>query len=340
MKTSDFDYILPPEMIAQTPAEPRDHSRLMVLNCADSSIEHRHFYDVENYLKSGDVLVFNDSRVIAARILGRKATGGHAEILLLRRLAAGEWEALVQGKHLGPGSQIIVAGETENHSVEILEDCGDGVKKVRLSNEGALLKIGKIPLPPYIRTPVADPERYQTVYNREPGSAAAPTAGLHFTPALLERLRKKGVETRFVTLHIGLDTFRPVKEDDPTQHIIHTEYAVLTAEVAAALNAAKREGRRIISVGTTSVRVLEHAASLSDGELKPFAGKANIFILPGFKFKVVDAMITNFHLPKSTLIMMVSAFAGKENILKAYEEAKKCGYRFYSFGDAMLIVRS
>ncbi len=339
MKTSDFDYTLPPELIAQTPLEPRDRSRLMVVKRAAGPTEHRHFGDIGDYLREGDVLVFNDSRVIAARLNGKKPSGGRAEVLLLRRLEKGLWEALVGGKGLGTGSVIEMTGGTDGLWVKMVDAGRDGVRKVQLSDEAKLLALGKVPLPPYIHAHLADPERYQTVYSRQPGSAAAPTAGLHFTPTLLDSLARRGVELVFVTLHIGLDTFRPVKESDPAQHVIHTEYAVVSEDVAARLSAARREGRRIIAVGTTSVRVVEHVAASSDpARLGAFEGWVDLFILPGHRFRMVDAMITNFHLPRSTLIMLVSAFAGKDLLLRAYHEAMASGYRFYSFGDAMLVL--
>jgi len=344
VKTSDFDYSLPPELIAQTPVEPRDRSRLMVLNRGDGSIEHRRFSQIVDYLRDGDVLVFNDSRVIPARLEGRKIdSGGRVEILLLRRLGANVWEALVKrGKRLRLGANIeIVDNSTaDNRSgvlAEVIELRQNGVKVLRFSDETLLLELGKIPLPPYIHTPLSHPERYQTVYARITGSAAAPTAGLHFTPELLGKIERKGVHCLFVTLHIGLDTFSPVRVDDPLEHPIHREYGALSQTVAGQLSQAKKEGRRVICVGTTTVRILEQVAQLGLN-LQPFEGWMDLFILPGYQFRMVDALITNFHLPRSTLMMLVTAFAGKELINQAYQEAIAQRYRFYSFGDATLIL--
>ena len=344
MKTSDFDYSLPSELIAQTPVEPRDRSRLMVLNRGDGSIEHRRFSQIVDYLREGDVLVFNDSRVIPARLEARKIDSrGRVEILLLRRLEANVWEALVKpGKRLRPGTSVeIVDNSTaDNRSgvlAEVIELRQNGIKVLRFSDETLLLELGKIPLPPYIHTPLSHPERYQTVYARITGSAAAPTAGLHFTPELLGKIEQKGVHCLFVTLHIGLDTFSPVREDNPREHPIHREYGALSQTVADQLSQAKKEGRRVICVGTTTVRILEQVAQLSLN-LQPFEGWVNLFILPGYRFRMVDALITNFHLPRSTLMMLVTAFAGKELINQAYQEAIAQRYRFYSFGDATLIL--
>jgi S-adenosylmethionine:tRNA ribosyltransferase-isomerase len=360
MRTNDFDYRLPPELIAQTPVEPRDSSRLLVLHRATHRIEHRRFHQLTEYLGAGDVLVLNQSRVIPARLRGRRAgTGGKVELLLLRREGPGVWQALAQpARRLGPGARIVLdpprglapgfpqdraAGALE---VEVVASHPGGVKTVRLTSEEPLGEhlgqLGEMPLPPYIHHRLEDPERYQTVYAREEGSAAAPTAGLHFTGELLERLKGVGVEPAFVTLHVGLDTFRPVLVEDPTEHPIHTEYYELGAEAADILNRARQEGRRIIAVGTTSVRVLEQVAQdmAQEGraKLEPNCGQAGLFILPGHRFRMVDAMITNFHLPRSSLLMLVSAFAGRERILNAYQEAIRERYRFYSFGDAMLIA--
>ncbi len=354
MLTSDFEYDLPQDLIAQAPIEPRDHSRLMTIDRKTSLIEHREFSDLPGLLKAGDVMVFNDSRVIPARLIGHKETGtAKAEVLLLRRIESGLWEALVKpGKRLKPGAVIRVANASSGTGVpacgaqkatevpltiEIVADKAAGVKTVRLSDESLLPSLGIVPLPPYIHAPLADPDRYQTVYSRINGSVAAPTAGLHFTPELLQKLEAKGIDTAFVTLHIGLDTFRPVPEEDAETHVIHKEYAEVPAETAERLNRAMSEGRRIVAVGTTSVRVLEGVAARGL-PLKPFAGEIGLFILPGFRFQVVDAMITNFHLPRSTLLMLVSAFAGRELILRAYQEAISRRYRFYSFGDAMVIA--
>ncbi|MBA7475269.1 S-adenosylmethionine:tRNA ribosyltransferase-isomerase [subsurface metagenome] len=344
MKTSDFDYSLPPELIAQTPIEPRDRSRLMVLNRGDGSIEHRRFSQIVDYLRDGDVLVFNDSRVIPARLEGRKIdSGGRVEILLLRRLSANVWEALVKrSKRLRPGTkfEITNGSAADNPSgvlAEVTELKQNGINVLRFSDEKQLLELGEIPLPPYIHTPLSHPERYQTVYARITGSAAAPTAGLHFTPELLSKIEQKGVHCLFVTLHIGLDTFSPVRVDDPLEHPIHREYGELSQTVADQLSQAKKEGRRVICVGTTTVRILEQVAQLGLN-LQPFEGWMDLFILPGYQFRMVDALITNFHLPRSTLMMLVTAFAGKELINQAYQEAIAQRYRFYSFGDATLIL--
>ncbi|MFQ5997432.1 MAG: tRNA preQ1(34) S-adenosylmethionine ribosyltransferase-isomerase QueA [Dehalococcoidales bacterium] len=345
MKTSDFDYFLPPELIAQTPVEPRDQSRLMVLNRGDDSIAHHKFFQIVDYLRDGDVLVFNDSRVIPARLYGRRVdSGGRVEILLLRRLEVNIWEALVKrGKRLRPGTSIEITDEaTTNRSqvwAEVIRQGESDTKVLKFSNETQLMELGKVPLPPYIHTPLAHPERYQTVYARVAGSVAAPTAGLHFTPELLGRLEEKGVHLLFVSLHIGLDTFSPVREDAPSKHPIHNEYGVLSQAAANQLSQAKREGRRIIGVGTTTVRILEQMAQLDDPlQLQSFEGWISLFILPGYQFQMVDALLTNFHLPRSTLLMLVTAFSGKELINRAYQEAIASGYRFYSFGDAMLVL--
>jgi S-adenosylmethionine:tRNA ribosyltransferase-isomerase len=343
MKTSDFDYHLPQELIAQTPVEPRDSSRLLVLNRENGTIEHRCFKDVTRFLKSGDVLVMNNSRVIPARLFGKKAgTEAAVEILLLRHSGASDcWEALVKpGKKLPVGTRIYMeAPHGERVTAEIKAILDEGVREVSFSNEALLPALGNIPLPPYIHAPLADSERYQTIYARDPGSAAAPTAGLHFTLQLLAELKQKGVECLETTLHIGLDTFRPVQVEDPSLHHIHREYGIVPADVAASISKAKMEKRRVFCVGTTSVRVLEYAAQRSrENPLDPFADWVDLLILPGYRFLIADAMITNFHLPKSTLLMLVSAFAGTELIKKAYAEAVKEKYRFYSFGDAMLIL--
>ena len=359
MRTSDFDYQLPPHLIAQTPAEPRDSSRLLVLHRDTGRVEHRHFYDLSDYLGGGDVLVFNDSRVIPARLYGsREDTGGKVEFLLLQRIGQGVWKAVGKpGRRLRPGSRFIIEGHPSNSlTLEVLEAAEEDIRIVRLSTEEGLDTVGHIPLPPYIHTPLDDGERYQTVYSRTPGSVAAPTAGLHFTPELLDSLAAKGVQQVYATLHVGLDTFRPIRSEAPEEHKLHGEYFELSEDGAARLNAARREGRRIIAVGTTSVRLLEQAALLSDKassdkadapagiaggerrELLPTSGWADLYILPGHRFRVVDAMITNFHLPRTTLLMLVSALAGRELILKAYREAVSEEYRFYSFGDGMLIL--
>ncbi|MFC1901712.1 tRNA preQ1(34) S-adenosylmethionine ribosyltransferase-isomerase QueA [Chloroflexota bacterium] len=348
MKTSDFNYNLPPELIAQSPVEPRDRSRLMVLNREADSIENRQFFEIVDYLRDGDVLVFNDSRVIPARLRGwRAGSGGRVEILLLRRLDAGLWEALVKpGKRLRTGAVVEIGGDSvagrqpgAGNLAEIIGEGPGGTRVIKFSDEELLPDSGEVPLPPYIHTALANPERYQTVYARVAGSVAAPTAGLHFTTDLLGAMERKGVRCLFVTLHVGLDTFRPVQEADPRQHAIYQEYGVLGEAVAAELSQAKVEGRRIIAVGTTTVRVLEHAAQASaPGRLRPFEGWVNLFVLPGHRFRLVDALATNFHLPKSTLLMLVTAFGGKGLVDNAYQEAIAQGYRFYSFGDAMLIL--
>ena len=315
----------------------------MVLNRRDNSLQHRRFYEIVDCLQKGDVLVFNDSRVIPARLNGRKSdTGGNVEILLLRRLSPGTWETLVKpGKRVKMGSKLELIGDDHQLKVaaEIVEAKEDGIRVMTFSDETLLTELGQIPLPPYIHLPLKDPERYQTVYAHTSGSVAAPTAGLHFTPELMERIKAKGVRCLFTTLHIGLDTFLPVRENNPTKHPIHREYGILSQEVADALSQAKREGQRIISVGTTTVRLVEAAAQASSpADMQPFEGWVNLFILPGYRFRVVDALITNFHLPQSTLLMLVTAFAGRNVIDKADQEAIAQKYRFYSFGDAMLIL--
>jgi len=342
MKTSNFDYQLPSELIAQIPSEPRDHSRLMVLRRNDGSIEHRHFYEIIDYLQSGDTMVFNDSRVIPARIIGQKRDSQtKVEILLLRRLDNNIWETLVRpGKKVTPGTEIIIAGAPnaieEGMNAEVLEQGEGGIRIIRFSDDSLLEKFGQVPLPPYISNPLADTERYQTIYAQTNGSVAAPTAGLHFTSRLLDKLRKKSVRLAFVTLHIGLDTFRPVRVEDPNRHLIHKEYGELNSEVATLINQTREQGKHVIAVGTSTVRLLE--AATQTGTIQPFAGWVDLLILPGYKFRAVDVMVTNFHLPRSTLLMLVSAFAGRDFILQAYEQAKSLNYRFYSFGDAMLIL--
>ena len=352
MRTGDFDYHLPPELIAQTPLEPRDSSRLLVLQRYTGRVEHRSFAHILEYVNPGDVMVFNQSRVIRARLYGRREdSGGKVELLLLRREGAGTWQALAQpGRRLRPGVKVIVTpdglqpdqGYQRSIEVEILASHADGIKTLRLDPEGDIDSLGEIPLPPYIHQRLKDPERYQTVYAQEPGSAAAPTAGLHFTRPLMEELKELGVELAFVTLHVGLDTFRPVQAEDPTTHKMHTEYFELGPGTAELLNKARSDKRRVIAVGTTTVRVLEQAAQLmlqqGKDQLEPTSGQAGLYILPGHKFQVVDALITNFHLPRSTLLMMVSALAGRDLVLRAYQEAINQRYRFYSFGDAMLVL--
>jgi S-adenosylmethionine:tRNA ribosyltransferase-isomerase len=341
MKTSDFDYSLPESFIAQHPLEPRDASRLLVLHRDNDSTEHRVFREIGEYLQAGDVLVLNRTRVIPARVYARKPTGGRVELLLLRRRDQLTWEVLVGGKGLSAGRSVELE---QGPRAQIVSESNGAERLVRFEEpiEPFLSRIGHVPLPPYIHAELTDPERYQTVYAREPGSAAAPTAGLHFTPDLLNRIEQQGIKLAYLTLHVGLDTFAPVLESDPSQHRIHTEWCELPPEAAAAINTARAQGRRIVAVGTTSVRTLESASRHSHSEgsdrLAPFSGPTDLFILPGFQFTLVDALITNFHLPKSTLLMLVSAFAGRERILQAYETAKQEGYRFYSFGDAMLIL--
>jgi len=341
MQTSDFDYDLPESFIAQTPVEPRDSSRLMVLNRATGQIEHHLFQQIGEKLRPGDLLVLNQTRVIPARLSAWKETGGKVEILLLRREDERTWETLGGGKGLVAGKRLRLA---DGLAAELVETLAGSRRRVQFAEpvEGHLSQDGVMPLPPYIHEKLTDPERYQTVYAKTPGSAAAPTAGLHFTPRLLAELQAKGVNLAYVTQHVGLDTFAPVTEADPAEHKIHTEWCELTPEVAEKINATKQAGGRVIAVGTTSVRTLESAARNSlftdhYSLLTAFSGPTSIFILPGYTYTVVDALITNFHLPKSSLIMLVSAFAGREKILKAYESAKREGYRFFSFGDAMFI---
>ncbi len=320
---------------------PRDASRLLVLHRDTQAIEHRIFREIGEYLRPNDLLVLNQTRVIPARLYARKETGGRVELLLLRRRDTTTWEALVGGKGLSVGKAI----EVENGPrAEIVEELNGSERLIRFEEpiEPFFPKVGNVPLPPYIHEKLADPERYQTVYAREPGSAAAPTAGLHFTPGLLDDLEGQGVKLAYVTLHVGLDTFAPVTEESPEEHKIHTEWCELPLETAELINRAREAGGRIIAVGTTSVRTLESAARNSymgrSPKIAPYSGQTDLYILPGFRFALVDAMITNFHLPKSTLLMLVSAFAGREAILQTYEAAKQEGYRFYSFGDAMLII--
>jgi len=340
MRLADFDYHLPERLIAQEPLPGREQSRLLVLKRSSGETEHRRFTDIVEYVGEGDVLVANNTRVIPARLFGVKAeTGARVEVLLLRRLAHKRWEALVRpGKRTKLGAVIIFgAGEVSARVIEIKDD---GERVLDFSFEGVfeewLNRLGQVPLPPYIRGKLADPERYQTVYARRPGSAAAPTAGLHFTPALIEELKQKGVEWVEILLHVGTGTFRPVKTEDITRHRMHREDYEISQEAADAVNRALREGRRVIAVGTTSTRALESA--FSKGEVKPGFNSTDIFIYPGYEFKVISGLITNFHLPRSTLLMLVCALAGRENVLRAYSQAVKEEYRFFSFGDAMLII--
>jgi S-adenosylmethionine:tRNA ribosyltransferase-isomerase len=339
VKTADFDYHLPEERIAQTPVEPRHASRLMVFDRQQEALTHTTFWHVSDYLRAGDLLVVNQTRVIPARVYARKETGGRVELLLLRRQDALTWESLVGGKGLSAGRRVTVEGGLQ---AEIAADLGGSRRLIRFAEpvEPFLAKVGQMPLPPYIHERLEDPERYQTVYARQPGSAAAPTAGLHFTLELIDYLKQKGVQFANVTLHVGLDTFAPVSEDDPIEHKIHTEWCELTQETADLVNATRKQGGRVIAVGTTSVRTLESAARIAGAEaaVAPISGPTDLFILPGFHFRAVDAMITNFHLPRSSLIMLVSAFAGRESVLAAYQTAVEMHYRFYSFGDAMLIL--
>ncbi len=344
MKTSDFDYDLPQELIAQKPVEPRDHSRLMLLDRETGRVVHRMFYDLPDSLREGDLLVFNDSRVFPARLYGRSESSGRdVELLLLSRSGAGEWRALVKpGRRMRTGARFVVAGPDGGGETtgEVVNMEPAGSRLVRFDSEPDLLKIGHIPLPPYIHEKLQDSERYQTVYSNSEGSVAAPTAGLHFSDSLLERLDEKGVRRTFVTLHVGWDSFRPVTSEDPLQHEMHAEQWELSSEAADAINSARVAGRRIISVGTTAVRLLENAVLVSmksDQLVSPGAGWVDLFISPGFEFKVIDGLVTNFHLPKSTLLMLVSAFASRETMLNAYDAAVNERYRFYSFGDAMLI---
>lgn len=343
VKTEEFDYFLPEELIAQTPLTNRDQSRLLVVTRQERSIVHRRFRDIISYVEPGDVLVVNDTRVIPARLLGFRGTGGKVEVLLLHPLGEDTWECLVKpGNKIRPGDKIYVGDKSSPElSGEVLERTSFGGRVIKWSYDGdwedLLKRLGRVPLPPYIKIPLADPERYQTVYARIPGSAAAPTAGLHFTPELLEEIRKKGVEIVSVTLDVGLGTFRPVSEENIEEHQMHKEYFEIDAKAANTINETKRAGRRVFAVGTTVVRVLESSCG-EDGLLLPKHDATDLFIYPGYSFKVVDCLITNFHLPKSTLLMLVSAFAGKDLVMTAYKEAVEEKYRFFSFGDAMLIV--
>jgi len=340
MKTSDFFYELPVEQIAQTPLERRDHSRLMLLGKNSGRVEHHMFYELPDFLQKGDCLVLNDSRVLPARIFGRRETGGAVEVLLLNDKGDGIWECMTRpGRKTESGVKLIF-GEGKL-TAEVVDKLPGGNRLIKFFYEGIFLEIleelGKMPLPPYIKEELEDSERYQTVYSRHIGSAAAPTAGLHFTKELLAQLGEKGVDVCYVTLHVGLGTFRPVKEETVEEHEMHAEYCVIDAETAQKINRAKREGRRVISVGTTSCRTLEAVAD-ENGMLREFSDWINIYIYPGYKFKCIDALVTNFHLPESTLIMLVSALAGRENVLSAYNTAVKEGYRFFSFGDAMFVT--
>ena len=339
MKTHDFWYDLPEELIAQTPLQQRDSSRLLVLDKKSGEITHKHFYDILNYLNPGDCLVMNDSRVLPARLLGHRPTGGAAELLLLKDLGNNMWECLAKpGRKLQEGQEVIFGNGELRAVVRAVKE--DGNRVVEFFYKGIFLEVleslGKMPLPPYIKAELQDQERYQTVYSREVGSAAAPTAGLHFTNELLESARQKGIKTAFVTLHVGLGTFRPVKAEDISEHHMHSELCMISEETAAILNETKANGGRVVCVGTTSCRTLESLVN-DDGTFTAKSKWTEIFIFPGYRFKAMDALITNFHLPESTLVMLVSAFADREKVLHAYEEAVKQRYRFFSFGDAMFI---
>lgn len=339
MKKSDFWFDLPEKLIAQTPLSQRDSSRMLHLNKTTGAVEHLHFSDLPNLLHPGDCLVLNDSRVLPARLIGHRSSGGQIEVLLLRDLGNDVWECLTKpGKKTRPGAEILF-GNGELKAI-VLSTGEGGTRQIKFEYEGIFLEVlerlGRMPLPPYIHEELQDQERYQTVYSREVGSAAAPTAGLHFTPELLEQIRAMGVVICFVTLHVGLGTFRPVKEDDIESHEMHSEFCVVPKETADAINRAKAGGHRVIAVGTTSCRTMESFAQ-EDGTMEEASGWTDIFIYPGYRFKCVDALITNFHLPESTLIMLVSALAGRENVLNAYRIAVEEGYRFFSFGDVTLI---
>lgn len=339
MKTSDFEYELPEELIAQTPVEPRDHSRLMVVNRRDGQIYDRHFYDLPQYLRAGDALVINETRVLPARLLGEREGGGACEVLLLKQLSPKRWETLVRpGKKLKPGAVVRFGGGLLKGIIDQPTEAGGRIVDFECEGvfEETLDKLGQMPLPPYIHEQLRDPERYQTVYARELGSAAAPTAGLHFTPELLDAIRAMGVEIIPILLHVGLGTFRPVKVENIEEHKMHSEFYSVSEQAAARINAIKAAGGRIVAVGTTSVRTLESAA-VQKGVVAAGSGWTDIFIRPGYEFRLVDALITNFHLPGSTLLMLVSALMGRENALKAYARAVEKRYRFFSFGDAMLI---
>ena len=340
MTTKDFYYDLPPELIAQTPLTDRTASRLLVVNKKTGKLAHKHFYDIVDYLNPGDCLVMNNTRVIPARLYGSKEkSGGKIEFLLLKRIGIDTWEVILKpGKKAKPGSRFEFGGGLLH--AEVLSIAEDGKRIVKFEYDGIweelLDKLGEMPLPPYIKEKLTDKERYQTVYSKIEGSAAAPTAGLHFTKELLEKIKANGVKLAYLTLHVGLGTFRPVSAERIEDHIMHTEYYEISAETAEIINSCRKNGGRIIAVGTTSVRTLETVAD-DAGKVKSASGETNIFIYPGYKFKIVDCIITNFHLPESTLMMLVSAFAGKENIFNAYETAVKEKYRFFSFGDAMYL---
>lgn len=339
MRKSDFYFDLPEELIAQTPLERRDSSRLLHLDKVTGALEHRHFYELLDYLREGDCMVFNDSRVLPARLIGARPTGGSVELVLLRDLGEGRWECLSRpGRKTRPGTEILFGNGELKATVESVTEGGNRI--VRFDYEGIFLEVlerlGKMPLPPYIKEELQDSERYQTVYSREIGSAAAPTAGLHFTKELMEKIAAKGVKLCYVTLHVGLGTFRPVKAEEIEDHEMHSEFCIIPEETARIVSETKKKGGRVIAVGTTSCRTLESFAR-EDGSLPASSGWTNIFIYPGYTFKCIDALVTNFHLPESTLIMLVSALAGREHVLSAYKEAVEQRYRFFSFGDAMFI---
>ena len=340
MKTSDFDYYLPQELIAQTPVEPRDSSRLLVYDRDSDKIYHKHFFDIKEFLKKGDLLVRNNTKVLPARLFAETPNGGKVEVLLLKRFNLTEWEVLVKpGKKAKPGARLTLSNDLSLEVISTIEESGS--RRVKFIYQGVfediISKLGEMPLPPYITEKLKDKERYQTVYAKVDGSAAAPTAGLHFTPKLLEELKEMGVEIADVLLHVGLGTFRPVKSEDILEHHMHSEYYEIDEENAEKINKAKREGRRVIAVGTTSVRTHESAAD-DNGFVKPTKANTEIFIYPSYKFKCVDSLITNFHLPKSTLIMLVSALSSREKILELYNTAVEEKYRFFSFGDACMIL--
>ncbi|HHP50334.1 MAG TPA: tRNA preQ1(34) S-adenosylmethionine ribosyltransferase-isomerase QueA [Moorella mulderi] len=342
MRLEDFDFHLPPDLIAQTPVEPRDASRLLVLHREEDRIEHRHFYDLPSYLRAGDVLVINESRVIPARLWGKRVpTGAKIEVLLLEEREKDVWEVLVRPGRKAPVGTELVFGQGELRA-QVIEATLSGGRILRFWGQGRsvrdlLYSLGETPLPPYIKAKIPDPERYQTVYARVEGSAAAPTAGLHFTPRLLDRLRAQGVQIVPLLLHVGLGTFRPVKTEDITQHKMHSEYFEVPVRTAEIVNEARARGGRVVAVGTTVVRALETAAT-PQGLVQPGKGRTDLFIYPGYRFKVIDILITNFHFPRSTLLMLVCAFAGRERVMRAYQVAVQEGYRFFSFGDAMLIL--
>lgn len=339
MKKSDFDFYLPEELIAQTPLEKRDGSRLLVLDKESGAMDHRHFYDLPEYLRAGDCLVLNNSRVLPARLIGTRPGDGAVELVLLRDLGEGRWECLSRpGRKTKPGTELTFGSGELKATVEAVAEGGNRI--VKFDYQGIFLEVlerlGKMPLPPYIKEELQDPERYQTVYSRELGSAAAPTAGLHFTNELLEKIQAMGVKVCYVTLHVGLGTFRPVKEDEIENHEMHSEFCIIPEDTARTVTETKQNGGRIVAVGTTSCRTLESFAK-DDGTLEACSGWTDIFIYPGYSFKCIDALVTNFHLPESTLIMLVSALAGREHILNAYKTAVEEKYRFFSFGDAMFI---